>query len=221
MKIRWLLTGLGLMLIAIFSAAPVRAQGVDEKIKNLEQELSQLKSQQIEMKKDAAAAAAALPTFSYRPGSGVTIEAADKAWSLRLSHEIDWLMPFESGQSHADRTNGEIMGRRFRQEWTMCVDNCFYEVQSRLDLDGFATNSNLQRAQGLIHFENLNPWMPTLYFGMDIEMNGGEARQGSSATGSQGEYDLLSRNNGFNTGRTGTGIGLQYQNIDLTAIGVR
>jgi hypothetical protein len=220
MKIRWLLTGLGLMLIAIFSAAPVRAQSVDDKIKNLEQELSQLKSQQIEMKKDAVAAAAALPTFTYRPGSGVLIEAADKAWSLRLSHEIDWLMPFESGQSHSNRTIGQVMTRRFRQEWTMCVDNCFYEVASRLDLDGFGTNSALQRAQGMIHFENLNPWMPTLYFGADIEMNGGEARQGSSATGSQAEYDLLSHNNGFNTGRTGTGVGFQYNNINLTGIGV-
>ena len=94
---------LGLFVLAV---APVRAQSVDDKIKNLEQELSQLKSQQIEMKKDASAAAAALPSFTYRPGSGVLIEAADKAWSLRLSHEIDWLMPFESGQSHADRTNG-------------------------------------------------------------------------------------------------------------------
>jgi hypothetical protein len=215
------IAGLSFLLGAfIFAVAPVRAQSVDDKIKNLEQELSQLKSQQIEMKKDAAAAAAALPEFSYRPGSGVRIEAADKAWALQLSHEIDWLMPFESGSAHADRTNGEVMTRRFRQEWTMCIDNCFYEVQSRLDLDGFGTQTDLQRAQGLLHFENLNPWLPTLYFGADIEMNGGAARQGSSATGSQAEYDLLSRNNGFNTGRTGTGIGLIYENINLGAIGV-
>jgi hypothetical protein len=220
MKKRWLLTGLGLMLIFVFGAAPARAQSVDDKIKNLEQELSQLKSQQIEMKKDAAAAAAALPEFSYRPGSGVRIEAADKAWAIQLSHEIDWLMPFESGSSHANRTIGEVMTRRFRQEWTLCIDNCFYEVQSRLDLDGFGTQSDLQRALGLLHFENLNPWLPTFYFGADIPMNGGEARQGSSATGSQAEYDLLSRNNGFNTGRTGTGIGIQYSNINLGGIGV-
>jgi hypothetical protein len=139
---------------------------------------------------------------------------------LQLSHEIDWLMPFESGRSHADRTNAEVMTRRFRQEWTMCIDNCFYEAVSRLDLDGFGTQSDLQRAQGLIHFENLNPWLPTLYFGADIPMFGGAARQGSSATGSQAEYELLSRNNGFNTGRTGTGVGIDYANINPGGIGI-
>jgi hypothetical protein len=208
------------MLIIILGAGPARAQGLDEKIKNLEEEISQLKSQQIEMKKDAAAAAAALPTFSYRPASGVRIEAANKAWALQLSHEIDWLMPFESGSAHADRTNGEVMTRRFRQEWTMCIDNCFYEVASRLDLDGFGTQSDLQRAQGMIHFENLNPWLPMLYFGADIPFFAGAARQGSSATGSQAEYELLSRNNGLNTGRTGTGVGIDYENINLGGIGI-
>jgi hypothetical protein len=210
-------------MIAAFllAAGTVRAQGVDQKIQVLEQELMQLKEQQVELKKEATAAVAAMPTFEYRPGSGVRMEAADKAWSLQLSHEIDWLMAFESGQSHGGRpTGGQVMTRRFRQEWTLCVDNCFYEVQSRLDLDGWGTNSALQRAQGLIHFENLNPWLPTLYFGGDMESFGGVARQGSSATGSQGEYDMLSRNNGFNTGRTGSGVGFYYQNIPLTNIGI-
>jgi len=53
----------------------VRAQSVDEKIKTLEQELSQLKDQQVELKKEATAAAAALPSFEYRPGNGLNIEA--------------------------------------------------------------------------------------------------------------------------------------------------
>jgi len=70
---------------ALFTAAPASAQSVDDKIKSLEQELTQLKDQQIEMKKEATAAAAAMPTFSYRPGNGVMIEAADKSWSLRAS----------------------------------------------------------------------------------------------------------------------------------------
>ena len=157
----------GSMLAAfLLAAGTVRAQGVDQKIQALEQELMQLKEQQVELKKEATAAVAAMPTFEYRPGSGVRMEAADKAWSLQLSHEIDWLMAFESGQSHGGRpTGGQVMTRRFRQEWTLCIDNCFYEVASRLDLDGWGTQSDLQRAQGLIHFENLNPWLPTLYFG--------------------------------------------------------
>ncbi len=209
-------------LFAEFALVAVlaQAQNLDDKIGALEQELSQLKSEQLELKKQATEAAAALPTFKYDPGSGVRIEAADKAWALQLSHEIDWLMPFESGQSHVGRTYMEVMGRRFRQEWTLCINNCFYEVWSRLDLDGFGTNSGLQRAQAHIHFENINPWLPTIYFGMDIVATGGQARQGSSATGAQAEYDLLSRNNGFNTGGTGTGVAVAYRSIDLGGIGI-
>src|SRR5262245_14100353 len=82
------LVALGLMLSAfLLAAVPVRAQSVDEKIKALEQELSSLKSQQMELKKEATAATAALPSFSYRPGNGAEITAADKSWGLRFSME--------------------------------------------------------------------------------------------------------------------------------------
>ncbi len=213
--------GLSFLLAAFaLAAVPVQAQNVEQKIQALEQELLQLKTDQLELRKEATTAAAALPNFSYDAGNGVRIEAADKAWMLKFSHEIDWLMPFESGRGHGGRTYGEVMGRRFRQEWNLCINNCFYEIQSRLDLDGFGTQTNLQRAQFLLHFENISPWLPTLYGGMDIEATGGLARAGSSATGAQAEYDLLSRNNGFNTGRTGTGIGVAYSSIDTSAIGI-
>ena len=74
-----------LLSAVLFAAAPAFAQSVDDKIKSLEQELSQLKDQQVELKKEATAAAAAMPTFSFRPGDGVNIEAADKSWSFRAS----------------------------------------------------------------------------------------------------------------------------------------
>ena len=71
----------GVMLTAfLLAAVPARAQTVDDKIKSLESELSQLKEQQISLKKEAVAAEAALPSFSYRPGNGLNIEAADKSW---------------------------------------------------------------------------------------------------------------------------------------------
>ena len=76
---------LALLSAALFAAAPAFAQSVDDKIKSLEQELTQLKDQQVEMKKEATAAAAALPTFSYRPGNGLNIEAADKSWGFRAT----------------------------------------------------------------------------------------------------------------------------------------
>src|SRR5262245_6040525 len=113
MKNHWrLLTALlGFLLAFFFLSVPVWAQGVDDKIKALEQELSSLKSQQIELKKEAIAAAAALPSFSYRPGNGVDITAADKSWGIRFSMETNLRMMFESVQDQVGRTNGAIMLR--------------------------------------------------------------------------------------------------------------
>ena len=138
----WGFGALGLMLAAsVLAAVPARAQSVDEKIKALEQELSSLKSQQMELKKEATAAAAALPSFSYRPGNGVNIEAADKSWGIRFSMEAHLRTMFESGQDQVGRTNGEIMLRRWRPEFYYCIDNCLYEIDMRFDMDGFGTGN--------------------------------------------------------------------------------
>ena len=85
------------------SATFVQAENMDERIKTLEQELSQLKDQQIEMKKEATAAAAALPTFEYRPGNGLNIEAADKSWGLRFALETHFRINFENGLDEKGR----------------------------------------------------------------------------------------------------------------------
>src|SRR3990167_4178030 len=156
------ITALGSLLAAlVLAAAPAWAQNVDSRIQSLENELTRLKSEQMELKKDATAAAAALPNFSYRPGNGVNIQAADKSWSLQLSHETHFQMPFNEGKDRGGRTNGEVYGRRFRQEWTLCLNNCFYTWISRLDLDGFGTQTELQRGMFEVHFEQVNPWLPT------------------------------------------------------------
>ncbi|MGE5214151.1 MAG: hypothetical protein ACM3NN_10715, partial [Nitrospirota bacterium] len=224
---------LALFSAVLFAAAPVFAQSVDEKIQALEQELSQLKDQQVELKKEATAAAAAMPTFSFRPGNGVMIEAADKSWALRSSLEAHFRMLFESGISRVGRTSGEIMGRRLRPYFYYCVNNCLFETEVGLDLDGFGTgnaknslntggNSILQRAAVHINFQDLNPWLPTLDTGMDISTTGAAAisRQGSSATGVQREYDLMTRNVSMNTGRAGQGINLRWDNRSLSGIGI-
>jgi hypothetical protein len=224
---------MALLSAVLFAAAPVLAQNVDDKIKALEQELTQLKEQQIEMKKEATAAAAAMPTFSFRPGDGVMIEAADKSWSLRASLEAHYRMLFESGLSEVGRTNGEIMGRRVRPYFYYCINNCFIESEIGFDLDGFGTgnaknsindggSSILQRAAVHFNFQDLNPWLPTLDLGMDISTTGAAAisRQGSSATGVQREYDLMTRNVSMNTGRAGQGINLRWDDRSLSAIGI-
>ena len=227
MKRLFKLTALG-FLLAVFCivAAPAWAD-VDQRIQALEDELARLKAEQtavkteqIEMRKEAAAATAALPTFSYRPANGVTIEAADKSWSLNFGMEVHFRMDFNHGRDEAGRTNGEIMGRRFRTQWTYCLNNCFWEIQTRLDLDGFATSSGLQRGVGWIHLEQVSPWLPTVYLGMDAPSEISTYRQTSSLTAAQADYDLLSRNNGFNTGRMGNGVGFNWDDKDLSGVGI-
>ncbi len=82
----------GIVLIVLI----LQAENVDDRIKAIEQELSQLKEQQLELKKETTAAAQAMPTFDYRPGNGLSIEAADKSWSLRTGIETNFRMLFES-----------------------------------------------------------------------------------------------------------------------------
>src|SRR5215204_2516106 len=120
-KKMWLASMLAAFLL---TAGTVQAQSVGDKISALEVELQQLKEQQIELKKEATTAAAAMPSFSYRPGNGLNIEAADKAWSFRPTIESHFRMLFEEGRDQVGRTNGEIMGRRFRPGFFFCINNC-------------------------------------------------------------------------------------------------
>ena len=226
----------GALLGIFFAVLPARAQNVDQRIRALEEELTrlkteqtQVKAEQIEMKRSALAAEGALPTFSYRPGNGLLIQAADKAWSVRFTLVAHMRMLFESGNSHAGRTNGEIMGRRWRPFFNYCINDCFWEMSYGIDADGFGTgngkNANatavgsiLQRGSVYAHLEQISPWLPTFAFGMDAEGALSTYRQGSSSTGSQQEYDLLSRNNGFNTGRQGQGMSLTWSDASLEPI---
>ncbi len=233
MNINWklLIAPLGFLLAGLFMSVPAGAQTVDEKIKALEQELTELKSQQIELKKESTAAAAALPTFSYRPGNGLDITAADKSWGLRFSMEANLRTMFESGQDAVGRTNGEVMLRRWRPYFFYCIDNCLYEIEMGFDMDGFgtgnaknstntATSSILQRGVTHFHLENLNPYLPTVDIGGDVSTAFSLSRQGSSAVGAQLEYDLLSRNVGPNTGRAGWGYVFNWDDRSLRSIGI-
>ena len=225
-------------MVLFLVAAAARADDVDEQINVLKDEVArlensqaQIKAEQMEIKREAAAAAAHIPNFSYRPGNGLSIESADKTWAFRTRLEANFRLEFESGLSEAGRETGTIFARRFRPWFYYCVNNCLYEIRAALDLDGFgtgngknatntATGSILQRGDVWVHLEKLNPWLPSFYFGMDSEASISAYRRGSSWTGSQNEYDLLSRNNGFNTGRAGNSLGLSWQDLPLDAIGV-
>src|ERR1700752_4667816 len=90
-------TAMSFGLVASIAAVwPVQAQSDIEgqikaleaevqKIEPLKDQIERLRSQQMEMKKEATAAAAEMPTFQYRPGRGLTIAAADKSWSFNTT----------------------------------------------------------------------------------------------------------------------------------------
>ncbi|HVO92116.1 MAG TPA: hypothetical protein VMT22_04715 [Terriglobales bacterium] len=233
-RIKYIATVLALFW-GLFLVAPpwTRAQGVDEEIKALKEKLATLESQQIEMKKEAEAATAAMPTFSYRPGNGLNIEAADKSWSFRTSVESHFRLNFLSGRDQRGRSQGELEGRRFRPYFFYCINNCLWEIEAALDLDGFgggngknATGDDfgsiLQRGAVQFHAEDLHPWLPTVQFGMEVQnaQGGSLARQGSGSVGAQAEYDLHTSNNGFNTGRAGSGIVFNWDDRSLSSIGI-
>ena len=106
-------------------------------------------------------------------------------------------------------------------------------MELQIDMDGFGTgnaknstatggSSILQRGAVYFHAEQLSPWLPTVQFGMETQTaaGGSLARQGSGSVGAQAEYDLHTRNNGFNTGRTGQGVTFNWDNKDLSGIGI-
>src|SRR5574341_2617176 len=121
--LRFLLTAL-----IVLPAALARADSVDEKIKTLEQKLGRLKEEQMELRREATAAAAALPTFTYRPGRGVTIEAADRSYSVNLNYVLDaFIYNATRGNDRRGSTTGDLNFRRSRPGFQFCVNNCFYD----------------------------------------------------------------------------------------------
>ena len=207
------IVALGFLLIAfVLALAPVvRAGGVDDKIQTLENELSRLKSEQMELKKEAVAAAAALPDFSYRPGAGLTITAADQSWAIKFGYEYEHHMLFLAGNDARREGDFQLFGRRNRPAVYYYWDKGFYEFKSELDMDGDETGGKdtlNQRSAMLIHFEQMNPLFPTLSFGMD-ESGAGSKYRSSDLTL---ELPTLDRNNGFNTG-SHTGLGFLWEDL--------
>jgi hypothetical protein len=162
-----------------FWTAPLWAESVDQKIKAMEEELARLKAdqtrasqEQIEMKKEATAAAAALPTFSYRPGKGATITAADRSWSTNMTWELMAVMyNHMDGNDRRGATTGDLNFRRNRPYWVFCVNDCFYEWGAGLRLDtgqqGVATSTagtnSIQINQWwTVRLQKMNPFFPEL-----------------------------------------------------------
>lgn len=185
----WLASMLAAFLLA---AGTVRAQSLDEKIKAMEQELGQLKEQQLEMKKEATAAAAEMPNFTYRPGDGLWVEASNRAWSLNVTYELETASyNMFNSVAHKGAPHGDIFLRRNRPYLRFCLNDCFYDAGIGWDMD----SNDMYRLQNVVqscttlpctatptkisvaalqsqwlsfHFEKINPYLPRFQVGTNL-----------------------------------------------------
>ena len=237
---RWLgFVATGFMMVAcLWAAAPAWADSVDERIKALEEELSRIKpleqelsrlkaeqertkAEQVELRKEATAAAEALPTFTYRTGFwGIT--AADKSWQFSTSIEYHVHMynhfkgrTFANQTTNQNFTTGDLFMRRLRPYFYYCWDDCLYEIAFGID-DDDGDISGVQRAQFAFHLEKIHPYYPTIYVaglgGQDVAYV-----QRSSSTSAKLELtrDILDDAQYEGSGEQHTAIGVGWDGIDI------
>ena len=208
-------------LAFVFAVPVLRAESVDEKIKAIEQELMQLraeqeqvKEEQIELKKLATEAAAALPGFSYRPRSGLTITAADKSWQFNISSQFHVrLYNHTDGNDSHGAQSGKLFGRRITLFTDYCWQDCFYNFALQVDMDQNNIPLELQRAMIQINFDQLNPFLPNLRFGLDVPAN--KAHLVSSRNSARWERPGFNDNSGATVTGSHQGIGLVWDGVPV------
>ena len=173
-------SALVLMAVMVLAASPVQASDVDTRIQALERELAQLKQNQ----ESALAAEMKGPSFKYAAGKGLTIAAADNNWSITFGQrlQIYTSMYLSNDDPAGGYQNGVIRIRRFRPNINVSSQQGFYEVKwtfnccSSVKTDGSGkTNSQSNIAfdgDVYLHFEKMNPWLPTVGYGYNPSFNG-------------------------------------------------
>jgi len=227
--------GLGLFaLLLTVSIASAQSEDIDKQIKALENEVAKieplkdqiekLREQQIELKKEATAAAAEMPTFQYRPGRGLTIAAADKSWSFNTTYRINMYIYntidgkpnfFANGsQRQAGTTSAEIFPRRNRIYFNWCRDDCFYAFEYSIDGESAPRAASVRDNEFIVHFDQLNPYLP--YASIGLRRGAGRTHIGrSSDNDGKMEHSIIF--DGFNWGGDGShaGAGLGWEGVDV------
>jgi hypothetical protein len=226
----------GLAFLAfLLMAVPARAQdNIDSQIKALEAEVSkidalkdqieQLRSQQIEMKKEATSAAAALPEFSYRPGRGLTIAAADKSWSFNTTYRLNVYnynilggkpnFSQAGAQQNTGATTGELFPRRNRLYFTYCWSDCFIQVDATIDGEEAPRNANWRDSEVMFRFDQFNEYLP--YFSVGLRRGAGRTHIGrSSDNDGKVEHSIII--DGFAWGGDGShaGLGVGWEEVNI------
>ncbi len=150
----------------VLAASPVQASDVDTRIQALERELAQLKQNQ----ESALAAEMKGPSFKYAAGKGLTIAAADNNWGITFGQRLQiYSSVYLTNDDPANGyQNGIMRIRRFRPNINVTSQQGFYEVKwtfsgkSTVAFDG----------DGYLHFEKMNPWLPTVGYGYNPSFSG-------------------------------------------------
>ena len=221
-----LLSALSVALVACLAVVwPAAASGdVDEQIRALESQVEQLKSQQMEMMKEATEAAEKMPTFSYRPGSGLNVAAADKSWSWNLSYRLD-LNSYNTigaksnydsngNQVNTNAENLKLVARRARVYNTFCWQDCFYQYNFTMDGEGSGGEARFRDNELQVHFEQLNPWLP--YFTIGPRIDPGETYiSRSSSSDVKMEHPMVLNGFGWEGDDGIAGIGLDWKDLPI------
>ena len=231
-----LFTAMSLGLVASLAAVwPARAQSdIEEQIKALEQEvqkieplkdqIERLRYQQLEMKKEATAAAAEMPTFSYRPGRGLTIAAADKSWSFNTTYRVNiYNYNVLGGKTNyndagtersGNTTFGELFPRRNRLYTTLCWRDCFYQMETSIDGETAPRAASFRDNEFTVAFNQLNPYFP--YFSIGLRRGAGRTHV-SRSSDSDGKMEHSIILDGFSWGGDGShaGAGVGWEDLDI------
>ena len=153
-----------------FAASPLQASEVDAKIADLERQIAELKQRQETVDEERALAAEMkMPSFKYGAGKGLTIAAADNNWSINFTQRLQLFSTFYLTEDSNEKgyQQGQIRILRFRPSINVTSQQGFYEVKWT-----FNGNSAAFDGDGYLHFEKMNPYLPTVGFGFNPSIKG-------------------------------------------------
>ena len=169
-----------LMGALALAASPVQASDVDTRIQALERELAQLKQNQEAANEESALAAEMKgPSFKYSAGKGLTIAAADNIWSINFGQRLQIYTSFWLTNDNPEEgyQNGVIRVRRFRPAINVTSQYGFYDVRWTTSGNDSAFDGDLY-----LHFGRTNPWLPTVGYGYNPSLPGGNNENGFGRT---------------------------------------
>ncbi len=156
-----------------FAASPLQASEVDAKIADLERQIAELKQRQETVDEERALAAEMkMPSFKYGAGKGLTIAAADNNWSINFTQRLQLFSTFYLTEDNDEEgyQQGQIRIRRFRPSINVTSQQGFYEV--KWTFNGGGSQDAAFDGDGYLHFEKMNPYLPTVGFGFNPSIKG-------------------------------------------------